>query len=93
MAGQGIGPLRHSFPLTRQIVGEMTVRTRNLLIVAAVVATAGWASFVVAEWNGYIKEPYCTYIKDAVNPPAFVGSAAVLIHKAYSKRPYIRRIR
>ncbi len=50
----------------------MTDHTRNLLIV---VIFAGYALLVVADWYGYIREPYIILIQAAVNLPAAVVRA------------------
>jgi hypothetical protein len=57
---------------------DMTDHAKNLLIVVAV---AGYASFVVADWYGYIKEPYATLIEPTVNLPAAVVRAGFLLYK------------
>jgi hypothetical protein len=56
----------------------VTDHTKNLLIV---VIFAGYASFVVADWYGYIKEPFVTLIQATLNPPAAVARAGFRLYK------------
>lgn len=51
---------------------NMTEHTKNLLIVVVV---AAYALLVVADWYGYIKEPYITLIQATVNLPSAIVRA------------------
>jgi hypothetical protein len=57
----------------------MTEHAKNLLVVVVI---AGWAALVVADWHGYIKDPY------VVNPPAAAVRAGFLLYKPYSQPHY-----
>jgi hypothetical protein len=70
----------------------MTVRTKKLLIVAAVVVAAGWALLVAAEWSGYIPERYVGLINTTLSPPTAVASVVVWVYKNGKRHP-IPRIR
>jgi hypothetical protein len=62
---------------------DMTDHTKNLLIVLVL---AGYASLVVAVWQGYVKEPYFTLIQVSINPPAALGYAGFLLYKDWLER-------
>jgi hypothetical protein len=52
--------------------------SKNLLIV---VAFAGYASLLVADWYGYIKEPYVTLIKATASPAEAAVRAGFLRYR------------
>jgi hypothetical protein len=66
-------------------MGAMTEHAKNLLVVVVI---AGWAVLVVADWYGYVKDPYVTLLQATVNPPAAAVRAGFMLYKPYSQHHY-----
>jgi hypothetical protein len=70
-----------------EVRGQMTMteHTKNLLIVAVI---AAYALFVVADWYGYIKEPYVTLIQATLNLPGALVRGGFQLYKTYGQHHY-----